>query len=84
MKTGFSDQIRSLAKEKYIDPAVRDGRKEFSIPVRGILDSLPSSGFPRNHTPQICDSIRELRNSLHKIAFRSSRMRGRLRGKVQP
>jgi len=58
MKTGLSDQIRSLAKEKYVDPAVRAGRKEFSIPIRGILESLPSSSFQGNRTPQICDSIR--------------------------
>jgi hypothetical protein len=58
MKTGLSEQIRTLAKEKYVDPAVRAGRREFSIPVRGILDSLPSPGFGGNRTPQICESIR--------------------------
>jgi hypothetical protein len=57
MKSNRSDQIRSVAKEKYVDPAIRTGQKEFSIPVRGVLDSLLSSGFPRNHTPQICNSI---------------------------
>lgn len=57
MKTSLSDQIRRVAKEKYVDPAIRTGQKEFSIPVRGMLDSLLSSGFPRNHTPQICNSI---------------------------
>jgi hypothetical protein len=57
MKTGLSDQIRRAAKEKYVDPAVRSGQKEFSIPVRGMLDLLLPSGFPRNHTPQICNSI---------------------------
>jgi hypothetical protein len=56
MKTGNSDQIRQVAKEKYVDPALRTGQREFSIPVRGILESLPP-GFPRNHTPQICSSI---------------------------
>lgn len=56
MKTGRSEQIRQLAKEKYVDPAVRTGQREFSIPVRGILESLPPE-FPRNHTPQICSSI---------------------------
>ena len=58
MKTGLSDQIRRVAKEKYVDPAVRTGQSEFSIPVRGILDLFPSSGFQGNRTPQICDSIR--------------------------
>ncbi len=57
MAKGLSDQIRRMAKEKYVDPAVRSGQTEFSIPVRGMLDSLLPSGFPRNHTPQICHSI---------------------------
>ena len=57
MKKGFSDQIRRVAKEKYVDPAVKSGRTEFAIPVRGMLDSLVSANFPRNHTPQICSSI---------------------------
>lgn len=57
MKTNLSDQIRRVAKEKYVDPAIQTGQKEFSIPVRGMLDSLLSSGFPRNHTPQVCNSI---------------------------
>jgi hypothetical protein len=57
MKNGLSDQIRRVAKEKYVDPAVRSGRKEFSIPVRGMLDSLSSTGFPKNHTPQVCHAI---------------------------
>lgn len=56
MKTGRSEQIRQLAKENYVDPAIRTGQREFSISVRGILELLPP-GFPRNHTPQICSSI---------------------------
>lgn len=58
MKTGLSDQIRRVAKEKYVDPARRTGQKEFSIPVRGILEWMSSSGFSGNRTPQICESIR--------------------------
>jgi hypothetical protein len=57
MKTSLSDKIRRVAKERYVDPAVRSGRTEFSIPVRGMLDLLLPSGFPRTHTPQICNSI---------------------------
>ncbi len=57
MKGALSDQIRRVAKEKYVDPAIRTGQKEFSIPVRGMLDSLLLSGFARNRAPQICNSI---------------------------
>lgn len=56
MSSGLSDQIRRLAKEKYVDPAIRAGRKEFSISVRELLDLLPAE-FPRNHTPQVCSAI---------------------------
>jgi hypothetical protein len=57
MENGLSNQIRRVAKERYVDPAIRMGQSEFSIPVRGLLDSLLSSGFPRNHTPQVCNAI---------------------------
>lgn len=56
MKNGLSDQIRRLAKERYVDPAIRSGQKEFSISVRELLGLLPA-GFPKNHTPQVCSAI---------------------------
>ncbi|HEX4322326.1 MAG TPA: hypothetical protein VHZ52_15550 [Acidobacteriaceae bacterium] len=56
MKNNLSDQIRRLAKERYVDPAVRAGQKEFSIPVRELLVLLPAE-FQKNRIPQVCNAI---------------------------
>ena len=58
MRRGLSDQIRDVAKEKYVEPAKRSGQTEFSIAVREMLNLLERDGFPNNHTPQICSSLK--------------------------
>lgn len=57
MNIGLSDRIRSLAQEKYVNPALREGRSSFSIRVRDLLKDLQAEGFPGGHTPQICNAL---------------------------
>jgi|SRR5271166_4735460 len=57
MKRHLSDQIRTVAQAKFVKPAHDAGRREFSIPVRELMSILEAQGFPRNHTPQICNAL---------------------------
>lgn len=57
MNLGLSDQIRTVAKAKYVQPALQSGKKQFSIRVRDLLTDLSSVGFPKRHTPQICTAL---------------------------
>lgn len=57
MKHHLSDQIRTVARAKFVKPAHDAGKSEFSISVREIMGILESQGFPRNHTPQICNAL---------------------------
>jgi hypothetical protein len=54
---GLSDQVRTMAKAKYVQPAIRSGKREFSIRVRDLLGDLRAEGFPARHTPQICSAL---------------------------
>jgi hypothetical protein len=57
MNQGLSDQVRAMAQAKYVDPALRSGKRQFSISVRDILGDLQAEGFPGRHTPQICSAL---------------------------
>jgi hypothetical protein len=57
MNIGLSDRIRLLAQEKYVKPAMREGRSSFSIRVRDLLNDLQAEGFPGGHTPQVCNAL---------------------------
>jgi hypothetical protein len=57
MKVHLSDQIRTVAKAKFVKPAHDAGKRDFSISVRELMDILEAQGFPRNHTPQICNAL---------------------------
>ena len=57
MKQGLSDQVRSVARAKYVQPAIRSGKRQFSIHVRDLLGDLRAEGFPARHTPQICSAL---------------------------
>jgi hypothetical protein len=54
----LSDQVRSVAKDRYVRPAIRSGKTDFSIKVRSVLDDLVPLGFPANNTPQVCNALR--------------------------
>lgn len=57
MATKLSDRIRSLAQEKYVNPAMQTGNGQFTIRVRDLLNDLKAEGFPGSHTPQICSAL---------------------------
>ena len=54
----LSDQVRSVATDRYVRPAVRSGQTSFSIQVRNVLDDLAPLGFPANSTPLVCNALR--------------------------
>ena len=56
-RTGLSDQVRSVASRKYVEPALRSGHTEVSIRVKDLSRDLRADGFPENHTPQICSAL---------------------------
>lgn len=56
-KYGLSDQVRSVARDKYVEAARRSGKAEFSIRVRDMLDALVPLGFPGGNTPQVCNAL---------------------------
>ena len=55
---GLSDQVRSVAGDRYVKPALRSGQTSFSIKVRNVLDDLAPLGFPANSTPLVCNALR--------------------------
>lgn len=59
MRHGSSDQVRALALEKYLQPALRAGKKQFSVAVKDVLQDLVAQGFPPGNTPQVCTALRK-------------------------
>ncbi|HZB88151.1 MAG TPA: hypothetical protein VE291_05800 [Terracidiphilus sp.] len=57
MNHGLSDQVRALAVEKFVGPAIRSGKARFSVAVRDVMVHLLPAGFPANHWPQICSAL---------------------------
>lgn len=57
MNIGLSDRIRAFAKAKYVNPAVRSGKTQFSIRVRDVVNELKPEGFPQHNTPQVCNAL---------------------------
>ncbi len=57
MNIGLSDRIRAFAKDKYVLPAIGEGKSRFSIRVKEVNNDLRADGFPPRHTPQICDAL---------------------------
>jgi hypothetical protein len=45
--------------EKYFEPALRAGKKQFSISVKDLLQDLVAQGFPPSNTPQVCTALRK-------------------------
>jgi hypothetical protein len=60
-KYGLSDQVRSVARDKYVLPAMHSGRTTFTIKVRSLLAELAPLGFPANSTPLVCNALRSER-----------------------
>jgi hypothetical protein len=57
MNHGLSDRVRSVALEKFVDPAVRAGKIQFSVSVRDLMRHLQADGFPERNWPQVCTAI---------------------------
>lgn len=57
MPKGWSDRIRSVADEVYVQPSLRAGRGTFAISVRELMDRLKPEGFPVRNWPQICTAL---------------------------
>ena len=57
MNYGLSDQVRTVALEKYVHPAIRAGKVQFSVAVRDLMQHLQAIGFPAKNWPQVCTAI---------------------------
>jgi len=57
MSLGLSDQVREVAKVKYVQPAIHAGKRQFAIPVKELLMDLQAQGFPARNTPQVCTAL---------------------------
>lgn len=57
MNLGLSDRIRTVARIKYVAPALLAGKGQFAIRVKDLLGDLHAEGFPPQHTPQICTAL---------------------------
>ena len=54
---GLSDQVRSVALNKYVQPAIRAGKTRISVAARDLMDDLRPHGFPDKNWHQICSAI---------------------------
>lgn len=59
MRSGSSDQVRAVASEKYIQPAIRAGKSPFTVAVKDVVEDLVSQGFPPGNIPQVCSALRK-------------------------
>lgn len=58
MATKLSDRIRVLAREKYVKPALENGKGRFAITVKALWNDLQAEGIPvAGRTPQICSAV---------------------------
>jgi hypothetical protein len=56
--TGLSEEIRNLAEIRYVRPAIRAGKHQFSIRVRDVLNDLEEGGKSgAGRTPQVCSTL---------------------------
>lgn len=59
MSHGSSEQVRAVASEKYVQPALRAGKTQFTVAVKDLMQDLVSQGFPPGNTPQVCTALRK-------------------------
>jgi hypothetical protein len=59
MRGGSSEQVRAVAAEKYVEPALRAGKTRFTVAVRDVIQDLVAQGFPPANTPQVCSALRK-------------------------
>ncbi len=54
---GLSDQVRSVALDKFLEPAIRAGKTRISVSAKDLMDELRPMGFPGNNWHQVCSAI---------------------------
>jgi hypothetical protein len=54
---GLSDQVRSVALQKYLHPAIRAGKTRISVAARDLMNELRTNGFPSRNWHQVCSAI---------------------------
>jgi hypothetical protein len=59
MNRGSSDQVRAIAKEKYVKPALDSGKTRFAVAVKDLWEDLVALGFPPANVPQVCTALRK-------------------------
>jgi hypothetical protein len=59
MGGGSSEQVRAVAAERYVEPALRAGKTRFTVAVRDVIQDLVSQGFPPANTPQVCSALKK-------------------------
>jgi hypothetical protein len=59
MNRGSSDQVRAIAKEKYVKPALDSGKTRFAVAVKDLWEDLVARGFPPANVPQVCTALRK-------------------------
>ncbi|MGB0063762.1 MAG: hypothetical protein WBP85_04885 [Terracidiphilus sp.] len=59
MQRGSSELVRAVASEKYVKPAIREGKVRFSVAVKDVIQDLAAEGFPTGNTPQVCSALRK-------------------------
>ena len=57
MNHGLSDQVRAVALEKYVHPAILAGKAQFSVAVKDLMQHLRAEGFPGKNWPQVCTAL---------------------------
>lgn len=75
MGAGSSDLVRAIAAEKYVQPALRDGKKQIVVAVKDVLRDLVAQGFPATNTPQVCSALRT-RKFLHGLGIEIESIEG--------
>ncbi|HEY5056029.1 MAG TPA: hypothetical protein VII58_07700 [Acidobacteriaceae bacterium] len=60
-QAGWSEKIRSIARVRYVEPAIKSGKHVFSIGVKEMRDILIPMGFSAANTPQVCSAIQSER-----------------------
>ena len=75
MAQGSSHQVRELVVERYFEPALRAGKRQFTVSVKAVLQDLVARGFPPSNTPQICTALRK-RSFLREQGIEIERVEG--------
>lgn len=76
MQFDLSDMVRTYARQAYVDPAKKDRRKRFPIPVKELHETLVvNHGFPRQNVPQVCSALRS-KKFLRQLGLEIERVDG--------